>query len=59
MKQILIKEDKQNRIELLKLNRKGFYNFVRYIQESELPSLKREFKGYEIINKLELGEKLC
>ena len=52
MKQILIKEDKQNRIELLKLNRKGFYNFVRYIQESELPSIKREFKGYEIINKL-------
>ena len=59
MKQILIKEDKQSRIELLKLNRKGFYNFVRYIQENEILSLKKEFKGYEIINKLGKGAKLC
>ena len=53
MKLIKIEIDNKGRIELFKLNRKGFYNFVRYITREEIPLLKKEFKGYEIKNKLE------
>lgn len=51
MKRILIDIDCKGRIELQKLNRKGYYNFIRYITQDEISSLKKEFKGYEIINK--------
>lgn len=56
MKRILIDIDCKGRIELQKLNRKGYYNFIRYITQDEISSLKKEFKGYEIINKTK-GEK--
>ena len=56
MKMIMIELDNQGRIELFKLNRKGYYNFIRYITLEEIPKLKKEFKGYEIKNKLEKGE---
>lgn len=52
MKKIAIEQGKYG-IELWKLNRKGFYNFVRYITLEEIPNLKKEFKGFEIKNKLE------
>ena len=52
MKQIMIQEDNFGRIELFKLNRKGFYNFIRYIQEQEISKLKKEFKGHNLVNKL-------
>lgn len=51
MKKIVIEQGK-NGIELWKLNKKGFYNFIRYIEKEEIQSLKKEFKGYEIINKI-------
>lgn len=51
MKKIIIEQGK-NGLELWKLNRKGFYNFIRYITITEISGLKKEFKGYEIINKL-------
>lgn len=56
MKKILINTDCKGRIELQKLNRRGYYNFIRYITNEEIPTLKKEFKGYEIINKIK-GEK--
>jgi hypothetical protein len=52
MKQIMVQEDNFGRIELFKLNRKGFYNFIRYIQEQEISKLKKEFKGHNLVNKL-------
>lgn len=52
MKQILIQNDNQGRIELFKLNRKGFYNFIRYIEEIEISKLNKEFKGHNLVNKL-------
>ena len=52
MKKILIDMDCKGRIELQKLNRRGYYNFIRYITQDEIPTLKKEFKGYEIINKI-------
>lgn len=52
MKKILIDLDCKGRIELQKLNRKGYYNFIRYITHDEISTLKKEFKGYEIINKI-------
>lgn len=56
MKKILIDMDCKGRIELQKLNRRGYYNFIRYITQDEIPTLKKEFKGYEIINKIK-GER--
>ena len=59
MKIIKIEVDNKGRIELFKLNRKGFYNFIRYITREEIPFLKKEFKGYEIKNKLEGETEIC
>lgn len=59
MKLIKIEMDKKGRIELFKLNRKGFYNFIRYITREEIPLLKKEFKEYEIKNKLEGETEIC
>lgn len=52
MKKILIYIDCKGRIELQKLNRKGYYNFIKYITKEEIKTLRKEFKGYEIINKI-------
>lgn len=52
MKKVLISKDNKGRIELNKLNRKGYYNFIKYITEEEILTLKKQFKGYEIINKI-------
>ena len=38
-------------IELWKFNRRGYYNFVEYLQLQELPKITKQFKGYEIIDK--------
>ena len=59
MKRILIDIGYKGQIELMKFNRKGFYNFIRYITREEIPLLKKEFKGYEIKNKLEGETELC
>lgn len=52
MKKILISKDNKGRIELNKLNRKGYYNFIKYITEEEILILNKQFKGYEIVNKI-------
>lgn len=41
MKKILISKDNKGRIELNRLNRKGYYNFIKYITEEEILTLKK------------------
>lgn len=57
MKKFLISKDNKGRIELNKLNRKGYYNFIKYITEEEILTLKKQFKGYEIVNKIKGAKK--
>ena len=42
---------KPNLVELWKLNYKGFYNFITYLEQPTLKQIKRKFKGYEIVDK--------
>ena len=51
MKKIMLEKGKKG-IEVWKLNRKGFYNFVKYITPNEIDNLAKEFKGYEILNRI-------
>jgi len=51
VKRLIIENGKKG-IEVWKLNRKGFYNFLKYIEVEEINKLQKEYKGYEIINKI-------
>lgn len=37
--------------EVWKKNRKGYYNFIQYLKEEDLPKFKKENKKHEIIDK--------
>lgn len=38
-------------VEIWKFNRRGYYNFVEYLQMADLPTITRKFKGYEVVDK--------
>lgn len=45
-----------NLVELWKYNKKGYYNFIEYIEKPTLQQIQKRFRGYQIIDKQECLE---
>lgn len=44
-------QNKENTFEVWKKNKKGFYNFIKYIASDEIENFKHEHKNDEITEK--------